>query len=223
MGRDDEALNMVLAFIRDNPGVTPREIADALGMPLWDVRKIIYKLREEGYVVRSSKGYVARVAPPSTYGISLKGSEDSYSLIKDEVNQLRKELQDLKARVEKLEAQLRELFIGIQGKRRQAGHEKIVRGGDRLLSELKEIGVVPISRAKAIASFPVETYVARGDAVIIGQYVVDPGFLEAFKRKFPLPVTMARKLSSSEKMLLDELMREGRVYLYAGREYRLVE
>ena len=223
MSRDNEELNMVLAFIRDNPGVTPREIADALGMPLWEVRRIIYRLREEGYVVRSSKGYVARVAPPSTYGITLKGAEENYAVLTNEVNELRRELQDLKARVEKLEEQIRELLIGLQRRRGQPSIEKGGKGGDRLIAEVKEIGIVPISRARAIASSPLETYVARGDVAIVGQYVVDPEFLERFRKKFPLPVTMARKLSSGEKMLLDELMREGRVYLYAGREYRLVE
>ncbi len=223
MSRDDEALNMVLAFIRDNPGVTPREIADALGMPLWEVRRIIYRLREEGYVVRSSKGYVARVAPPSTYGITLKGAEEGYAMLNNEVSELRRELEELMARVEKLEEQVRELLMGLQSRRMQTSVDKGAKGGDRLIAEVKEIGIVPVSRARAIASSPLETYVVRGDVVIVGQYVVDPGFLERFKRKFPLPVTMARKLSSGEKMLLDELMREGRVYLYAGREYRLVE
>lgn len=223
MGRDDEALNMVLAFIRDNPGVTPREIADALGMPLREVRRIIYRLREEGYVVRSSKGYVARVSPPSTYGITLKGTEEGYAALSNEVGELRRELEELKARVERIEEQIRGLLMGLQSGRRKAGSDKSAKGGDRLIVEVKETGIVPASRAMAIAPSPLETYVARGDVVIVGRYVVDPEFLERFKRRFPLPVTMAKKLSSGERLLLDELMREGRVYLHAGREYRLVE
>ncbi|RLG78799.1 MAG: hypothetical protein DRO10_02110, partial [Thermoprotei archaeon] len=57
----------VLAFIKLNPGATPREIADGLGLPYNTVRGAILRLREAGYLIRSSRGgYVVRVGLPSS-------------------------------------------------------------------------------------------------------------------------------------------------------------
>ncbi len=48
----------VLKFLLENPEANPREIADGIGISLQRVRIALYKLRDRGYVVRGSRGYV---------------------------------------------------------------------------------------------------------------------------------------------------------------------
>jgi len=58
--------------------------------------------------------------------------------------------------------------------------------------------------------------------VRIGSLVVDSTFYHEFKSRFPLKVSDIDKLTTYEKLLLEEMRREALVILHAGKEYRLV-
>ncbi len=83
-------------------------------------------------------------------------------------------------------------------------------------------GLVTLSEARKLASKPIEVYVNEGVAIPIGDYLVNPEFLDKFKKKFPLSVGEIEKMSPEERGLLDSLIKEGLVYLHAGREYRII-
>jgi len=249
----------VLAFLKNNPGATPREIADALGMPLSSVRAALYRLREAGYVVRSTKGgyvvrvvppvisegvsepgrstkggYVVRVVPPViSEGVSEPGSRD-LDKIKDiiedlvsTVNYLKNEVDRLSSRIRKLEQELDLLRIASVksgGRRPYKSEERSERSGeDLLVKELREKGILSVEEAKKIARKPLESYISNGSLVPVAGYLVSQDFLSNFKAKFPLHISEVRNLSSSEKVLLDAMIKEGLVYLHAGREYRIIE
>jgi len=225
----------VIAFLKNNPGATPREIADALGMPLSSVRAALYRLREAGYVVRSTKGgYVVRVVPPViSEGVSEPGSRD-LDKIKDiiedlvsTVNYLKNEVKRLGSRIRKLEQELDLLRIASVksgGRRAYKGEERSERSGeDLLVKELHEKGILSVEEAKKIARKPLESYISNGSLVPVAGYLVSQDFLSSFKAKFPLHISEVRNLSNSEKVLLDAMIKEGLVYLHAGREYRIIE
>jgi len=87
---------------------------------------------------------------------------------------------------------------------------------------LSSKGLITLSEARKLATKPIEAYVNEGAAIPVGDYLVNPVFLDKFKKKFPLSVGEVEKMSSEEKGLLDSLIKEGLVYLYAGREYRII-
>jgi len=58
----------VLAFLKENPGSKPREIADALGVSLRRIRLALYKLRDRGEVARGGRGYIAITTRTPRFG-----------------------------------------------------------------------------------------------------------------------------------------------------------
>ena len=219
----------VLAFIKENPGVTPREIADALGLPYNAVRAALMRLREAGYLIRSSKGgYVVRAALPSgledelrTSSVSLRTSSTAgIEHLINEVEELRNYVSDLRERVERLEKELIIIKKGLQSKPSEAGTKKVM---DKLLRALEEKKVIRASEALKLTDKPLEAYVRGGKAVIIGNLIASARFFEGFRRKFPLKVSEVKSLTWVERELLETMVREGIVYLHGGREYRIIE
>ena len=219
----------VLAFIKENPGATPREIADALGLPYNAVRGALMRLREAGYLIRSSKGgYVVRAGLPSgledelrTPSVSSRTSSTAgIEYLINEVEELRNYVSDLKERVEKLEKELIIIKRGLQSKSSEPGIKKVT---DKLLRALEDKKVIKASEALKLTDKPLETYVRGGKAVIIGNLIASTKFFEGFRRRFPLKVSEVRSLTWVERELLEAMIREGVVYLHGGREYRLIE
>lgn len=224
----------VLAYIKSNPGATPREIADALGLPYNVVRYALLRLREAGYLIRSSRGgYVVRVALPSGLDEELEApvpvgtSVTRQETVKPEIEgvievikELKGAVDELRKRVDRLEKELNLLKRGIEPSnvKRQRREEK-----DPLIAELDRRGVVSLSEARNLARGALDHYIRKGVAVPVGDVIASPKFLDLFKKKFPLRLSDVKKLPPGEKELLDAMIREGMVYLHGGREYRLIE
>lgn len=221
----------VLSYLKSNPGATPREVADALGIPYRVVRVAIMRLRESGYVVRSSRGgYLVRVGLPATDDstVSKGGASDSSSVSVAElvslIESLRGEIEELKARVGRLEQELNLLKKALPSlKSKEAPMKERAPVQDPLLATLKGRGLIRLGEARRLAVRNISEYVNDGKVVPVGEYLVDPEFLSRFKQRFPLRVSEVRNLSDVERTLLNALIKEGLVYLYAGREYRLIE
>ncbi len=218
----------VLAFLKNNPGATPREVADALGLPYNAVRYALLRLREAGYVIRSPRGgYLVRVGFPALDDIEATQSKNndtqpsiSTAELVSVVEELRSMVMELKAKVNRLEQEINLLKKGIPARRTRQRKDKKV--ADPLLSMLSSKGLIALSEARKLASKPIEAYVNEGVAIPVGNYLVSPGFLDNFKKKFPLSVSEIEKMSPEERALLDSLIKEGLVYLHAGREYRVI-
>ncbi|MEM2590714.1 MAG: winged helix-turn-helix transcriptional regulator, partial [Zestosphaera sp.] len=124
----------IIEYLKSNPGAMPREIADALGVSIGMVRIALLRLRELGYVVRSGKGgYVvksgagdlgARKSVEDFYEetqkqakreASTRAEKDSSTLrehldieiseLRNEVNELKKIVESLSDRVNKIETE----------------------------------------------------------------------------------------------------------------------
>jgi len=224
----------VLSYLRVNPGATPREVADALGISLVSVRIAINRLRELGYVIRSSKGgYVVRVSqelPTPTDIISntqsitrdVQQSTENvgFNSIIKLVNELSNKISELEGRVGRLEKEVNYIKRSLPKiPSKHVGSE----GSDKLISTLKLRNILSINEVREIISKPLEEYVREGRVVVINDLVVSSEFLKNFKSKFPIKVSEINKLSPEELKLLEALVRTNQAYLYSGIEYRLLD
>ncbi len=107
MARLEERL---LSFLRDHPGSSPREIADALGEPLQRVRATLSRLRDRGLVARGEEGHYYVVAP-AVRGPGLREVRRSVThtlpadldALAERLAELEKELHEVKERLRRLE------------------------------------------------------------------------------------------------------------------------
>ncbi len=97
------------------------------------------------------------------------------------------------------------------GRQRQEGHGTLP----------EKIMYIEDARSSLGKSF--DKLVYEGKIVIVGGLVVDGSFYNEFISKFPLSLRDAEKLSPMEKRLLEEMKREAKVILRAGKRYELIE
>ncbi|MEM1604142.1 MAG: winged helix-turn-helix transcriptional regulator [Zestosphaera sp.] len=229
----------IIEYLKSNPGAMPREIADALGVSIGMVRIALLRLRELGYVVRSGKGgYVvksgagdlgARKSVEDFYEetqkqakreASTRAEKDSSTLrehldieiseLRSEVNELKKIVESLSDRVNKIETEFTLLMKSLKT-------EKKVR------EEVSEASVDAIVRVDILRNrgVSVDSLVRSGNYVVVGNYVVLHSFMEEFKKRFPISLREVKNLKDEERELLNAMVSEGLAYLHAGKEYRL--
>ncbi len=227
--------DMVLAYLKENPGSNPRKIADALGLSLARVRVALLRLRDRGQVVRTSRGYVAVAQPRDLEAYQVRGPPASQAGIRaaetsSRLDALEKRMSILEARLDALEEKLgllaEELEKLREALKQRSGEPRIRRARPRVreLGEvLEERKVVPLDEARRHAiSRSLKDYLDSGEAVVLGGLVVEKSFYDEFRSRFPIPVGEVSRLNREEKMLLEAMVSEGLAYLHAGREYRLV-
>ncbi|MEM1748308.1 MAG: winged helix-turn-helix domain-containing protein [Sulfolobales archaeon] len=214
----------VLSYLRVNPGATPREIADALGMSLTSVRIAINRLRELGQVIRSSRGgYVVRVSQDAVFNDYVHSTTQhpvSNDLLKI-IDELVSKVSSLESRIERLESEVRLIKKSLP----KMPTKRSVSGDvDKFLSTLRLRGVMSVDEVRGLTlERPLDDYVSSGKVVIVGDLVVCPDFLNSFKSKFPIKVSDINSLSSEEVKLLEALVRTNQVYLFSGVEYRILD
>jgi len=230
----------IVEYLKSNPGAMPREIADALGISVGMVRIALLRLRESGYVIRSSKGgYVVKssaedmetqgVAGTDAYeGMRKKVGEEAgthagkdlsalkeyvdseITALRNEVSELRKIVESLNDRVSKIETEFTLLMKSLKTERK--AREEVSALGEEVIMRVDNV------RNRGIS---VDSLLRTGSYVVVGNYVVSQSFMEGFKKKFPIPLREVKNLTKEEKELLDAMVSEGLAYLHAGKEYRL--
>jgi len=236
----------VLKYLIENPGATPREIADNIGVSISTVRKILYKLRDRGLVRRGETGYIAtkvnieniKYTENFTTITTEKAQHNTRTYTQEKQNiiehidtmnhkrlyeiisKITKMLNELSAKVNTLEKEVEELRKIL---RNQDVSDKQIRTKDKLSLIIKNRKIMPINEVLGYLSKPLEEYVNNGVVIILGNHVIDKEFYESFKSKFPLKIDSIKELTNKEKILLKLLIEEGLIYLHAGREYRLTE
>ncbi len=97
----------MLSYLREHPGSSPREIADALGESLAVVRVVLTRLRDRGVVARGEEGRYYVVAS-AVHGV---GRGDvrrpvSYEIQGADFEAIVLRIRELEGRVKKLEEEL---------------------------------------------------------------------------------------------------------------------
>ncbi|BEP17967.1 hypothetical protein PYJP_13190 [Pyrofollis japonicus] len=99
----------LLSFLKEHPGSSPREIADALGEPLQKVRSVLAKLRDRGLVARGDEGKYYAVMP-ALRGLPRRDvRKNVVHRLSPDVEALLVAIEELRARIEILEKRVEEL------------------------------------------------------------------------------------------------------------------
>jgi predicted transcriptional regulator len=244
LSREKTLTVKILEFVRDNPSVSVKEVAEFFNISQDLARAILLKLRNKGFVRKEGKGFFitekgewllgrgetsrqepgekeVSEAPQAQPGLSEEPSAGGRSV--------EERLRDLEARVKLIEEKLRgveEALSRISGVSGQSPSEK---PGTRLeAGGGKAAGKPPkpvMSLQEAVNQFPgfLEQWKIEGVVVQIGGLIVERNFLVDFMKKFPIPVDKVEELQPMEKAVFDELRREALIILHGGKEYKIVK
>ncbi|MEZ0393752.1 MAG: helix-turn-helix domain-containing protein [Desulfurococcaceae archaeon] len=200
----------VVELLASNPGLTLSDIAGMLGVDARTARRVLYLLKARGIVERSGNSYYLRQpAPPAERptGPAARGPPAKQG---DELEEVRREIRELRERVEALERRLEKVEAAV------------LRGRQERRGAALPRPVMSAAEALQALGHKLEEALASGRAVRVGSLVVEGSFFEEFCRRFPMGVEEAERLKGPERLLLEEMRREGMVILQAGRELRLV-
>ncbi len=253
--QQDKLSDRILKYLKENPGSTPREIADNVGVSINTVRRILYFLRDKGLVKRVDRGYIAVIHVSSHEKLTTSEAEltreeqqsrreneahnidttsDSKEVIIREnkrtsklsdkwlyeiISNIMKQINSLEQRLRLLERELESIKKIVLKEGSRQYHERHI---DKLVEIVRREKVIPLSMALNYATKPIEYYVEQKLVIPLGKYIVDYNFYVKFKEKIPLKTDEIKLLDEKEKQLLRILIGEGVVYLYKGREYRMI-
>lgn len=229
----------ILEVLKENPGVSVKELAVMLGLNANRIRTLTYKLRSLGYIEKAGRGfviteqglrfleYISKKATTSSDIASETRTEEhtkppvefehttqlaNKSTLPD-TNSIIEKLREIERRLVALETKMKNLekaFSTITRRKPEANY-------------VLETPVMYYNDATSKHGPVIDKMVGDGKLVKIGSLVVDTCFYASFKSKFPIRVVDVDKLTPHEKLLLEEMRKEALVVLYAGKEYRLVE
>ncbi len=134
------------------------------------------------------------------------------------VDDLEKRVEELLDKVARLEEELRGIKSELIRIHKLVSDKK---PGARAKEAALPVPVMPYSAALRELGSALDTLIVQGRVVVVGSLVVEKGFYDSFIAKLPLPRSKVRELSPYEKQLLEEMRKEGQVYLRGGKEYRL--
>ncbi len=142
----------------------------------------------------------------------------------ERIDTLERRIEDLENRVRDLESYLKRINnkFSSMGRRKGVGGEQVL--GRRGVESEKTLPIpvmsIPDARNKLGSLY--DKLIYEGRIIEVNTVVVDREFYDEFIKKFPITVKDAEKLPPLEKKLLDEMKKDARVILKAGKRYELV-
>ncbi len=238
----------IIEFLYNNPGASMKDVAQGLGISLNLARAILYRLKSKGIVGKSAYGYVLTdmgesIAKKIIAKFSEEAGAKEREIIDTETKEIHREFKSVKSPIKEAYEDLAEL------EKRLNDLEEKIASLDRLLSNLKKElrnlrteldkakksgtkrkrridrlpkPIMSFMEARNLLGDSLHSLIYNGKAIVIGSLVVDSDYYNEFISRFPISRKDAEKLSDQEKLLLEQLKNEGKIYLYAGKEYRLV-
>lgn len=241
-------LHRVLEILRENPGLSIKELSTLLDISVERVRGLLYKLKSSGFIEKAGKGYmlterglrfleyleksktpIHREEKPVEETMRIHEETPQPTppetpaigsvQVATEISQFQDTIIDLKKKVEVLEKRIEELERALKNL------EKAIQARQKRTESLvlEEPVMFYNDVVNKYGQVYVEKMISENKVKKIGTLIVDSEFYKEFKAKFPIKIQDIDKLSHHEKILLDEMRREAMVVLFAGREYRLVE
>ncbi len=148
---------------------------------------------------------------PKTTEEPLTNLEEKICQIEKEIIRIEKQITGLRQELNKVREELKKAKIQ---RIKEKKNEKEEKGLPKPIMYINEA-------MNALGSM-FDTLVYQGRIEVVGRLAVDKKYYEEFIKKFPLSIREAEKLPPLEKTLLEEMKRDARIILYAGKEYRLV-
>jgi len=137
----------------------------------------------------------------------------------ERIEALEKEIENLKKIIEMISSEIKDIRGKLDSK--TSGEEGRERKSEKKIEGLPK-PVMNIREAMDSLGSLFDELRLEGRIEIIVSIVVDREFYEEFKKKFPLPIKEADALSPMEKMLLNEMIKDARVIVHAGKYYKLI-
>jgi predicted transcriptional regulator len=228
-----------LEEVKNNPGLSLKELSRLLEVSQNTLKNIIYKLKSEGYIEKAGDGYV--ITPRGERFLDFLEKQRTTSL-REEVGEKKPEeriakekpppstctqsiagseqelfsnivskLRELEKRVSMLEAQMKNLELAIASSRHK--REGVI---------TIDPPIQPINEAISKYGSLIDKLINENKLVRVGSLVVDASIYQEFRSRFPIKTSDIDKLNPLERQLLEEMRREAIVILHAGKEYRLV-
>lgn len=178
------------------------------------------QVQPKNTLIRGSRGEKQWLKRTSTMGREEKKAVGGYvdeieknvEVLERKISALENELENIKNELERLKKFLKEVKEG--GKEKKSVKKEA-------LEKLPK-PVMPVLDAESILGDKLRSLTYTGKIIVIGSLAVDRDYYEEFISKFPISRREAEKLPEHEKILLEEMKKEGKVYLHGGKEYRLV-
>lgn len=239
----------LLEALKENPGITIKELATLLSANASRVKATTYRLKSLGYVEKVGKGYVITDRGLKFLehvqklkfrtGVSKGGdttSNHEKSLIVEckppftekPATDLQQQQLDTNALhavnsiFEKLkEIEKRLLLLEAQVKSLERAITTMQKKPE--ITRVPEAPVMHYNEAVLKHGPTIDKMLDEKRLIRVGSLVVDAEFYTLFRSKFPIKLVDVDKLLPQERLLLEEMRREALVVLYSGKEYRLVE
>lgn len=237
----------ILEAMRDNPASSLKNIASLIGVNVNLVKTIAYKLKSQGYIERTGRGYVLTERGLRLLKYMEKRTKETTQLTEKPIEEIKPEITPTLTSIEeRRESSLRYEQIPEMSELIQTLREisdKIRELEKRLVNleaQVHSIEKALVSTQRKTGSFSLETPVmtyneavskygpqiekllSENKVIRVGSLVVDLEFYNYFRSKFPIKTIDVDKLSIHERQLLEEMRKEALVVLHAGREYKLV-
>jgi DNA-binding Lrp family transcriptional regulator len=152
-----------------------------------------------------SKKYIERI----------KVLEEKISVLESSIKKLYEEVESIKEKLDKI--------MSLEKKQTQQIKMRTeVKAKPRKSEGLPE-PIMHLRDARRVIGLDLDTLIRSGRVVVIGTLVVDSEFYEEFKKRFPMSIRDAEKLSYMERRLLEEMNREAIVIIRAGKYYDLIK
>jgi len=230
----------ILEEVKNNPGLSLKELSRLLEVSQSTLRSIIYKLKSEGYIEKAGDGYV--ITPrgerfldflekrsTTILGEEVGEKEPEEQVAKGEspsptctqsiasseqelLSNIVNKLRELEKRVSMLEAQMKNIELAIASSRHK--REGVI---------TIDPPIQPINEAISKYGSLIDKLINEKKLVRVGSLVVDASIYQEFRSRFPIKTSDIDKLNPLERQLLEEMRREAIVILHAGKEYRLVD
>lgn len=236
---------LVLEILDSYPGSSLREISQLTGADIVRVREVVERLKLYGMLNKIGDGYVltergkeylratvskeeAQIKPGETLHEKEVKEEPSKTISPsqpenangDLLNKLNMRVEELERRIADLEKKFYEMENAFRRLEEVLTKYHSVRQSTQVVTE--DV-VIPAGDAARKYGSMIDKWLREGKYVQVGSLIVEASFYEAFKSKFPLKISDSNTLSPMEKILLEEMRKEGLVIVHAGKEYRLVE
>lgn len=171
-------------------------------------------LPKEQEVEAEIKAQEYKTIYPKTTEEPLTNLEERIRQIEKEIIRIEEQIAGLRQELNKIREELKELKKAKTRRTKEKKNEKEEKGLPKPIMYINEA-------INALGSM-FNTLVYQGRIEVVGRLAVDKKYYDEFIKKFPLSIREAEKLPPHEKTLLEEMKRDARVILYAGKEYRLV-
>lgn len=152
--------------------------------------------------------------PYAHESINIEASLTNIDSLRNRVVSIERELEIIKNTLNRLVREINDL-------------KKTIEEKSKALAKPEEKTILPnpvmnIHEAMSLLGLQLDRYRLEGRVEVIGSLIVERSFYESFKKKFPIDISEADKLSEVEKILLNEMIRDARVIIHAGKQYKLL-